>query len=296
MDFDSIEELILHLLENHKVAVTAATFVVAGPEEDGCIQVTNLPWLVEKENVIRVLGGIPVGLFNDMVGIGNIIPILQPSQLEILNEGKHADQGYVAVIAPGTGLGEEYLIWDGNMYRTFPSEGGHADFGPTAELQRELLNYLGTKYSHVSYERVCSGAGILDVYGFMKSKIIASEPKRLTDLLAKVEDPVPIILNATMDEDRASDLCMAVVDMFVSILGAEAGNMALKNFSRGGVYLSGGIVTCLMPIMRKYFMKSFTAIGRFSALMEKFPVNIVMHQQPALYGTARLGLDLLDLP
>jgi len=141
-DFDSIEDLILHFLDNHKVEVSAATFVVAGPEEDGSIQGTNLPWLVEKEDVIKVLGGIPVVLFNDMVGISNIIQVLQPSQLETLNEGKHANQEPIAVIAPGTGLGEAYLIWDGDDYRTLPSEGGHADFGPTTELQREILNYI----------------------------------------------------------------------------------------------------------------------------------------------------------
>jgi glucokinase len=191
-------------------------------------------------------------------------------------------------MAPGTGLGEAFLAWDGTRYRTYPSEGGHADFAPADALQTGLFLHLLKRFEHVSYERVCSGMGLPHIYGYLKESGVAEEPEWLREKLNLVTDPVPLIVNAALDREHSCALCRAALETFISILGAAAGNTALKLFATGGIYLGGGIPPRILPALsRGRFMDAFRRKGRMSALMEKIPVKVILNPKAALLGTAR---------
>jgi len=199
--------------------------------------------------------------------------------------------GALAVVAPGTGLGEAYLIWDGAKYLAFPSEGGHADFAPTTALEAGLLSHLLDRFDHVSCERVCSGMGLANIYAYLKDAGYAEESGRVAGELAFAHDPAPVVVKAALDETRPCRLCRAALDMFVSILGAEAGNMCLKVMATGGVYLGGGIPARILPALeQKGFIKSFRRKGRMSKLMDRIPVHVIMNPKAALLGAACHGI------
>jgi glucokinase len=194
------------------------------------------------------------------------------------------------VIAPGTGLGEAFLEWNGNTYRPYPSEGGHTDFAPSGTLQLKLLNYLMDRFGHVSYERVCSGIGVPNLYAFIKDSGICPEPDWLREQIAAAPDPAPVIGQAALD-DKA-DIAVATLDLFVSILGSEAGNLALKVLATGGIYLGGGIPPRIIPFLKKAeFFHSLQNKGRFSTLLANIPIHIILNPEAALIGAARHGLE-----
>ena len=176
---------------------------------------------------------------NDVQALAHALVVLGTDDLHTLNPGEPVRGGAMAVIAPGTGLGEAFVIWDGRRYRACASEGGHADFAPRDSLQIELLAYLRSRFDHVSYERVCAGPGIPNIYGYLKEHGAASEPRWLAEQLQAASDPTPVIVTAALQE-AAPALCRMALEMFVSILGVEAGNLALKVLATGGVYLGGG--------------------------------------------------------
>ncbi len=194
-------------------------------------------------------------------------------------------------MAPGTGLGEAYLTWDGARYEPHASEGGHGDFGPNSGLEIDLLRYLHKRFGHVSVERVCSGVGIPNIYDFMRDSGYAEEPEWLREQLDAATDPTPVIVSAALDSSRPCELCTAVLDTFVSILGAEAGNMALKVLSSGGVYIAGGIPPRILPALRqRRFLAAFRSKGRLSYLLEEMPVHVVFNAKAGLWGAAHYGL------
>jgi glucokinase len=234
-----------------------------------------------------------VRLLNDLQAIGYGVPSLGADDLHTLNEGQPVQGGAVAIIAPGTGLGEAFLTWDGRRYESHPTEGGHADFAPTDNLQAGLLQYLLERYDHVSYERVCSGLGLPNIYAYLKDSGHAEEPAWLAEELAKVEDPTPVIVNTALSRDRSCELCKATLDTLVSILGAEAGNLALKVLATGGVYLGGGIPPRILPALQSgAFMEAFRAKGRFRELMSRLPVHVILNPKVGLLGAARAGFEL----
>jgi glucokinase len=199
----------------------------------------------------------------------------------------------MAVVAPGTGLGEAYLIWDGTRYRAFPSEGGHADFAPTNAVEVGLLQYLLNRFDHVSCERVCSGTGLVNIYAYLKDGGYAQEPEWLTEQLVSAHDPAPVIVKAALDEEKPCGLCQTTLNVFVSILGAEAGNMALKVMASGGVYLGGGIPPRMLSALENGpFMKAFRRKGRMSGLMEGIPVHVILNPKVALLGAACHGMAM----
>jgi glucokinase len=228
---------------------------VAGPVVAGRATITNLPWVVDEEQLQAALNLSFVHLLNDLEAIAHAVPFLEPADLHTLNEGQPAPGGTIAVIAPGTGLGEAFLTWDGSRYCPHASEGGHTDFGPVNPLEVELLRYLQDRFEHVSYERICSGLGLPNIYAFLKDSGYADEPAWLAEELTAADDPTPVIVNAALhpayggDEREGSELCVATLNTFVSILGAEAGNLALKVLASGGVYLGGGIPRRILPAL-----------------------------------------------
>jgi glucokinase len=288
-DYPSLDALVAEFLKGKKWQLARASIDVAGPVVDGRCQTTNLPWVIEEKSLSKELG-IPVRLVNDLDAIAHAIPLLEAGDLETLNPGAPVKHGALAVIAPGTGLGEAFLEGNGTSYRAYPSEGGHTDFAPSGPLQLKLLNYLMDRFGHVSYERVCSGIGVPNLYAFIKDSGIYPEPDWLREQIAAASDPAPVIGQAALD-DKA-DIAVATLDLFVSILGSEAGNLALKVLATGGIYLGGGIPPRIIPFLKKAeFFHSLQNKGRFSTLLANIPIHIILNPEAALIGAARHGLE-----
>ena len=308
-DYPSLEALVREFLAQVDLKVEQASFGVAGPVAAGQAKITNLPWVMEETQLREALNLSSVRLLNDLAAIAHAVPFLEPADLHTLNVGQPTPGGAIAVIAPGTGLGEAFLTWDGTCYRAHASEGGHADFAPTNPFEVELLRYLQERFEHVSYERVCSGRGLPNIYAYLKDSGYADEPVWLTEQLAAAGDPTPVIVNAALrqpfdgaqdeaqdaalDSERPCELCVATLNAFVSILGAEAGNLALKVLASGGVYLGGGIPPRILPALeQKPFREAFRHKGRMSDLLVRVPVHVILNPKVALLGAACHGLEL----
>jgi len=272
--------------------VERASFGVAGPVVAGQSTITNLPWVMDEAQLQEALSLSSVRLLNDLAAIAHAVPFLEPDDLNTLNEGQPVPGGNMAVVAPGTGLGEAFLTWDGSRYRAHASEGGHADFAPTTPSEVNLLRYLQQRFEHVSYERVCSGRGLPNIYAYLKDSGYAEEPPWLTEQLAAADDPTPVIANAALDDKSECELCVETLNTFVSILGAEAGNLALKVVATAGVFLGGGIPSRILPALKGgQFMQAFRRKGRMSDLLAQVPVHVILNPKTALLGAACHGLE-----
>ncbi len=290
--FKSLEAIIAQFLQDKDVVIEAASFGVAGPVVNGRSQITNLPWVVDTTTIAETHHFEQVVLLNDLEAIASAVPHLQANDLAAINEGRPERGGAIAVIAPGTGLGEAFLIWDGQRYQAHPSEGGHASFAPTTPDQRALLAFLEQKYSHVSFERVCSGSGIPNLYAFWRQDGRYPEPDWLREEISQASDPTPIIVKAGLA--KTAEICTATVQLFVDILAGEASNMALKVLATGGVFLGGGIPPRLLNLLQTdRFISRFGDKGRFTALLQNMPLQVICNPQTALLGAAWGGLDLL---
>jgi len=288
--YPSLDALVSEFLAQIDIKVERASFGVAGPVVAGRATTTNLPWEMDQGQLQAALNIPTVRLLNDLAAIAHAVPFLEPSDLHTLNKGQAVPNGALAVIAPGTGLGEAFLTWDGSRYVTFPSEGGHADFAPMDALQVGLLNYLLGQDEHVSFEDVCSGRGLPNIYAYLRDSGHAKEPDWLADALAAAKDPNPIITQAALAGEP--ELCVVTLNTFVSILGAEAGNMALKVLATGGIYLGGGIPPRILPALEgPSFMQALTNKGRFSDLLARVPVHVILNPKSALLGAACHGLE-----
>ena len=293
--YPSLEMLVSEFLSQVSIEIDRASFGVAGPVVGGRARITNLPWVIEEDQLRRSLHLKSVWLFNDLEAIAYGVNLLEKDDLHTLNKGVSIPRGTLAVIAPGTGLGEAFLMWDGKRYRAYPSEGGHADFGPNSDLEIDLLRSFQKKFGHVSYERICSGHGLPNIYLYLKDNGYAEEQAWLAEQLATANDPTPVIVTAALDTEKPCKLCVTTLSIFVSALGAEAGNLALKVLATGGVYLGGGIPPRIIPALETVqFMKSFTNKGRFSELVSHIPVHVILNPKAALIGAAFHGLELSD--
>ncbi|MEZ4598349.1 MAG: glucokinase [Syntrophotaleaceae bacterium] len=296
-DYSSLEILVRKFLLESGLKLDRACFGVPGPVIGGRARATNLPWILDESRLARSFGFSSVTLLNDLVACAHAIPFLKPEDLDTINPGHAVTGGAKVVVAPGTGLGEAYLTWDGTSYLAHPSEGGHADFAPTTPLESALLTEMQKKFDHVSYERVCSGSGVPNIYNFLRDRGYAEEPRWLKEELAAAEDPVAVIFNKALSGDPPNPLCSLTMDTLVGILGSEAGNAALKLMATGGVYLGGGLSPRLLPAMKKStFMTAFRRKGRMSQLMADIPVKVILNSRTALLGAARCGLSKEECP
>ena len=292
--YPSLEAMVRDFLARVQLPVERACFGVAGPVIDGRVKTTNLPWVIEAAKLAEELSFQSVHLLNDLEAIALAVPLLHPDDLRTLNKGKPIPGGAIAVIAPGTGLGEAFLIWDGARYRAHASEGGHADFAPTSPAQIGLLQYLQARYDHVSVERVCAGVGIPNIYDYLRDSGFALETPEVAKQLAAAADRTRVILEAALHPPPTGPcpLCVATLDTLVSILGAEAGNLALKVLATGGVYLGGGIPLHVLPALEDgRFMQALQNKGRFAELLGSVPVHVIV-ARAALLGAASYGLEL----
>jgi len=290
-EYTSLESLALEFLSQVGLAVDRAIFAVAGPVIDGRVTATisHLPWEVDRRQLQEALDLSSVTLMNDLEATAQAIPHLEADDLYTLSAGRPAVGSTIAIIAPGTGLGEAFLSQDGARYRACVSEGGHASFAPTDPWEAELLRHIQLSSAHVSAEMVCSGLGIPAIYAFLKESGQASEPAWLSRQLATVEDPTPVIVNAALDQEMPCEICQATLSKFITILGAEAGNLALKVVATGGVYLGGGIPPRILPILEQEkgrFLDTFWNKGIMTEMLVNVPVHVIVNPQTALLGMA----------
>ncbi|HZR81858.1 MAG TPA: glucokinase [Candidatus Binatia bacterium] len=274
------------------LAIRAACFDVAGPVVDGRVKTTNLPWMLDERELARRLGIARVKLLNDLEATAYGMLHLPPEDLVELNRGtRPAHPGNVAVIAAGTGLGEAMLYWDGSHHHPIASEGGHADFAPRSDLEIDLLRFLRAEVGgHVSCERVLSGPGVFAVYRFLRSTGVAPEPDWLARDIA-AGDPSAAVSRAALE--RGDDLATRALDLFCELYGAEAGNMALRALTAGGVYVGGGIAPKILPALKRgTFMRGFTDKGRFAGYVGGIDVRVCLNPRAALIGSANFARRL----
>lgn len=294
-DYPSLEVMAADFLERTGLETKAGSFGVAGPVVDGWTTPTNLPWLVNQDTLAKALNLSMVHLANDLEAIAHGVIHLRDTDIVTLNEGSTQPEGTLAVIAPGTGLGEAYMTWDGKRYKTHPSEGGHSDFSPSTSIEIELLSHLSESHDHVSCEMVCSGSGIPNIYSFLRDRGEMEVPAWFSEELSDASDPTPVIINAALDTERKCTICMKTLGIFVSILGAEAGNLALTVMATGGVYLGGGIPPRILQALQSgSFMEAFIRKGRLSGIMKDIPVRVIMNPRTALIGAAIIGLERMS--
>ena len=285
-----LEYIIRKFFEIHPVSLTHACFGVAGPVVNGVSKITNLLWNVSGDRIKKKFHFHHVRIVNDLTATGMAIPHLNKDEFFSLNQPASQNEHHFALIAPGTGLGVAMMIYQKGRYLPISSEGGHADFAPNCDAEAELWGYLHQRYGHVSIERVLSGSGLVNIYMWLKESGRIDEPEWLSQKL-KGHDPAKVITDAALT-DR-DPVCVKTLNMFVSIFGAVAGNLALTNMSVGGVYLGGGISPKILSKLKEgIFMKAFSSKGRFKAFLEKIPVKVILNDKAALIGAAYCAIQL----
>jgi glucokinase len=292
-DYQDAEEIIRHYEDAVGIQAESAVIGVPGPVLDGTAKATHLPWELEEKQLADQLRFASVKLINDVEALGYAIDVLDPGDLVPLNQGRHTPDAPAAVIAPGTGLGEAYGLPTGSRYRAFPSEGGHAGFAPSRALELQLLAYLMADHDHVSIETVCSGPGICNIYRFLRDGKICIEPQWLKEALEKSADRAASIAKNALSIDNAEAISIQTLHLFVAILRAEAGNLALTLAAKNGVYSCGGIAPPIPPFLKKdLFMQSFLNKGPLSRFVADIPVSVINKPEANLYGLgnfARIG-------
>jgi glucokinase len=283
-----LDEIVAQFVKSQSQRPDVACFGVAGPVRNGKVETSNLPWTVEASRLATELQLPSAILINDLEANAWGIASLGENDLVALNRVKGTPSGNQAVISAGTGLGEAGLYWDGKSYDIFACEGGHTDFAPRIELEIELLRFLTARFGHVSYERIVSGPGLVNVYQFFRDTHRGEEPAWLTEEFAHGDAAAAISRAAVGGK---SPLAEHALDLWISIYGAEAGNLALKLMATGGVYLGGGIAPKLATkLAGPLFMQAFLSKGRMQPLLESIPVRIITNDKIALFGAARYAL------
>ncbi|WP_345978025.1 glucokinase [Sulfurimonas sp. HSL3-7] len=291
-NFSSLNEVISAFIrQNAMPPVDAACFGIAGPVINGCCRTTNLPWEITASGLQQHLGIDKVRLINDLEATAYGMLYLPDSQFAELNPAGRPLNGNRAVIAAGTGLGEAMLLHDGTHYHPIGSEGGHSDFAPVTPQQDALLQWLRNRYTdHVSFERVLSGPGIYTLYQFLNESGFAPQPSSMLEIPEGIDRSAMVSKCALEHNDP---LCTETLRLFAEIYGAEAGNLALKSMSLGGVYIGGGIAPKILPFITEHFMNSFAAKGRFEEMLRSMQVKVALDPDTALLGAARFALDKL---
>jgi glucokinase len=257
---------------------------------NGRVATPNLAWLVDAKSISGLLAIKSVWLINDLEAHAYSLAGLTSEDFKQLNaKAGAAKAGNAALIAPGTGLGEAGLHWNGARHLPFASEGGHADFAARTELEMELLRYLTNKFERVSYERVLSGPGLVNVYNFLRDTRKEPEPDWLHEELLQATDAAGVIARNALAGKAA--ICERALEIFVTVLGAEAGNTALRFMATAGVFIGGGIPPKILPrIEAPDFMKAFLAKGRMQPMLETIPVSVVLNGKSGLIGAARCAM------
>jgi len=282
-DHATFEALLADFLKSEQVPVHAA-FGIAGPVQDRAVRTTNLPWYIEADQLQQRFGFEDCTLLNDLESVAYGLPALGVADLVTLQQGKPDARGNAAVIAAGTALGEAGLYWDGQRHHPYATEGGHTSFSPQNELEMDLLRFLQSRYGHVSWERIVSGMGVPDLHNFLRAYRKSEVPPGLAEEM-KSGDAAAAISRAALSE--SDDICIETMDVFVRLYGAEAGNLALKTMSSGGIYVGGGIAPKILPLLQRGdFIEAFLSKGRLRYVLESMPVRVILNDRVALFGPA----------
>ncbi len=282
-DFQNFHETLAAFQKKHSLKIDGACFGVAGPVHLGQVEITNLPWVITETGTADFLKVKNCFLINDLHAIAYGVRLLEKSDCVEILPGRAA-QGTQAIVAPGSGIGEAILFWDGTKHHPMPTEGGHSSYSPTSSLQVELLQYLFQSFTHVSWERVLSGPGILNIYQFLKDT-------------KKASGKFPIQTSAQISEGalKGDALCLKTIDLFFEILATEAGNLALKTLPFGGLYIAGGITPKLLNFLNLgEFKKNFLHKGRMSELLEDIRVTLILNDDVGIRGAAAYALLKAD--
>jgi glucokinase len=288
-EHSGLSEIITAFIMTEGIGVHQACFGVAGPVRRGRCQVLNLGWIIDARELAKQLKLDAVGMLNDLEAYAYGVDGLDSKDLVTLNEGSEDAEGNRAVISARTGLGVAGLYWDGFRHHPFACEGGHTDFGPRDVLETELLAYLQIKYGRISYERIVSGLGIKNIYDFLRDARKAEEPQWLKDQMAAAPD-APALISRLAAEGKAA-ICDQTMKMFVSIYGAQTGNVALAFMATGGIFLGGSVAAKNLSLMKNpIFMQSYLDKGRMASLLKEMPITIVLNDDAGLIGAARYTL------
>lgn len=287
-NYPTLAEVLKSYLREAGEKVEVTCLGIPGPVVEGRSETPNIPWVVDAAELERATGS-RVILLNDLEASGYGVATLRPDEFETLSEGQPNPRGNAAIIAPGTGLGEVILFWNGEMRVPSASEGGHADFAPRDHLEMELLDFLLKEFDRVSFDRVVTGGGLRRVYAFFRGRSRESEPEWLVDELKRAEDPSVVISSAALA--KRDSACEKALDLWVALLGAEAGNLALKALATAGVYIGGGIPPKILSKLREgTFLTNFHNKGRLSSVVGRMPVRVILETRVGLYGAATFAL------
>jgi glucokinase len=283
-DAEGLEDLIDRFLHTYPAPVSVACFGIAGPVHRGMSKTTNLPWTVSEETIRHRFHWDRVTLINDLSATAYAVPYLQGPDIRELNAGQPDPDGSIGIVAPGTGLGMALAVTICGKLHPVPSEGGHVEFAPRNELEIRFLQHLFHDMSHVSVERVLSGPGLVTIYLWMEDHTARTAPLWLADRLG-TEDPARVVSEAALVE--RDPVCVAALDLFVSLLGSVAGNLALTGMTTAGMWLGGGICPKILPKLEEpLFMEAFSAKGRFKGLLRDIPVRVILNDKAGLLGAA----------
>jgi len=292
-DYADLETMTAEFLDRYGLAVQRAAFGVAGPVLNGRAKITKLAWQVDAEAFKACFALAEVVVVNDLVATACGIAGLPASDLICLNQGTPSPHGPLAVIAPGTGLGEAMMFWDGQRYRAQPTEGGHALFSPATRQQLALADFVLARQGRAeSFDLMASGRGLPLIYDFLRQDGTHSEPPWLAKALAEAEDPAPVITNAALHREPSDPLCLDSIRLLVEIIAVESANLALKTLSTGGLFIGGGIPPKLKDLFHERFMDSFVRPGPMQGILAAMPVHLITNAETALLGAARLGMGL----
>lgn len=282
--FPTFDELVLKFVRENPRPIDRACFGVAGPCRNGRCQAMNLPWVVDAQQLQRDLKIPSVMVINDLEATAYAISVLPPTDFDVIQTGEADPQGHAAVIAAGTGLGEAGLMWDGTRHRPFASEGGHCDFSPSNALEADLFKFLHKEFGHVAWERLLSGRGLYNIYRYFDSIGHArAEPSVVEEF--KHTDPAAVIAKAA--QEQRCPVCVAALNLFGTLYGSEAGNLALKMMATGGIYIGGGIAPKILSTICQTFSAAFVDKGRLKTLLEKISVYVILTNEAALIGAAQ---------
>jgi len=291
-DFGSLEEAAARFVGSRR-DVAAAAFGVAGPVRKGRCEATNFPWVVDTSALGVRLGLSRLVLVNDLVANGMGLSELSADDFAVVNRGEEDPEGCGALVSAGTGLGQAFLVREGAGWRVLPSEGGHSSFAPRSPWEIDLLRYLMRDLSHVSVERLVSGRGLVTLYRFERERSGVPEPAWLAEEIARAGDAAPVLSAAALSGN--DPVAVRTLEHWVSLYGAEAGNLALKVMATGGVFLGGGIAPKVLPkILDGTFFGAFCGKGRLEPVLAKIPVKVVRNDDCALLGAARAAARIAD--
>jgi len=298
-DFPGAAKLLTRFIDHCGERPDRVVLGVPGPVRHTPVKPVNLPWSIDPVQIADALGVGHVFLLNDLEATAYGTLALADDDIIEINHGEVDPTGARAVIAAGTGLGEAGLAWVGEHYVAVPSEGGHASFAPGTELEAELWRWLFERHGHVSWERVVSGMGLVNIYEFLRARVgdsaAGAEPDWLRDQLQ--EQGVRARLISAAAKEHGVPLAGEALALFASLYGAEAGNLALKMLATGGVYIGGGIAPQIIEELTDgTFMDAFAEKGRVSDVLRRIPVHIIKNDKTALLGAVYYGARMAQDP